>query len=141
MKIKLIVFLFFITSQTLADVQFYRCVDSSGKAHYSNIPLDMNADCQDRINRYVHMLEQDYQNLDQEYNKYRQTEQEEFVENKDAGQRSVTNIFDSDQALEQLLQVSDENRDSTASKRFRARSDAVERALEQQKQTNPSLDR
>ncbi len=132
-----------LTSISVHSVEFSSCIDKNGKSHFTNLPdSSLNSNCELKEDRYLTMLNQDYQNLHNEFKKYEPVEEEveleeSFIENlDDLSINSITNpvkdLLDPDKALEQLIQAS-EDRDDPFTRAMRSRSNAVDSIIKQGK--------
>ena len=140
MKILSITILTLLSFPSLA-VELYSCTDDSGKTHYTNLPensLDSNCHSKDH---YTVMLEQDYANLASIYQQYEVEEIEEVDKDTpldlttsdispDAIKSKVSDIFDPDKALEELMEAT-EDRDDVFTRAMRGRSEGIKNVLEQ----------
>lgn len=60
------------------SVEFYKCVDTDGKSHFTNLPRNsLDRNCVQKTNLYALMLDEDYQNLNMESRKYEQGDNDE----------------------------------------------------------------
>ncbi len=144
MKILSFIVLSYVSFSTFA-IELYSCTDETGKTHYTNLPknsLDSNCKAKDQ---YAVMLQQDYDNLSHIYSKYEsEAEQDDFYENtstepfqfsetdfsSDSIKNKVTDIFDADKALEELMEAT-EDRDDVFTRAIRGRTKGVKDIIEQ----------
>lgn len=141
---KLLSFIILILySFTSYAVEFYRCIDDRGQVHFTNLPKSsLESNCTPK-DTYTLMLNQDYQNLANEFKKYEVSadEPEDFELGEidlsvDSMTKSVKDVFDPDKALEQLMQ-STEDRDDPFTRAVRGRSKGIEGIMEQAKPDTP----
>jgi hypothetical protein len=142
---KLLYFTFLsLVSLSSYSVEFSRCIDDKGQVHFTNMPLsNLDSNCAQKVDHYVTMLNQDYENLANEFKKYEEPDDfidDIFLEDVDLSINSLTqpvkDILDPDKALEQLLE-STEDRDDPVTRAFRGRSEGIERIMDQAKPSNP----
>ena len=122
MKIKVFVCLLSFSISSSA-VEFYRCIDSDGKQHFTNMPeSSLNKDCKQNKDHYAVMLEQDYSNLDKEFEKYMAIHEEELQANNVINDETINigdvelkkpglHIFDPDAAYDELIETTTERDD------------------------------
>jgi uncharacterized protein DUF4124 len=128
-----------LSSLSSYAVEFYRCIDDNGVAHFTNLPkssLDSNCAAKDR---YSLMLDQDYSNLATEFNKYEVSideTSEEIELSVDSMAQSVKNVFDPDKAFEELMSVT-EDRDDAFTRAMRGRSKGVDDIMSQSRPNTP----
>lgn len=131
----LLLFASLLFIESVFALQFNRCVDANGVAHYTNLPLStLDANCKQRENYYSLRLQSDYQRLKQNMDNPRRP----IVADKDEEDKGVVEqvkdvidgMVDADQALEQLLENTRNARQNPASRFFRARTSAVETILD-----------
>ena len=130
MKYLIFTSLFFF-SITAHAIEFYRCTDTNGKDYFTNLPASsLDANCQQKNDHFVVLLEQDYLNLSNEFKKYEAVEEETPLESIiDKVGLPSADILDAEFALEELLENTKEKRNSEVSKFFRARTRAIETVL------------
>ncbi|GJM06068.1 MAG: hypothetical protein DHS20C09_20640 [marine bacterium B5-7] len=140
MKILFIVLSVLFSSQSYA-VEFYQCIDQKGHKHFTNLSADsLDSNCQPKTDRYSYLLGQDYSNLEHKLENYTQIFETQELEREQTGDSAITSksfidpvkdLFDSDKALEQLLEASNKREKNMATEFFDARSNAVESVLSQ----------
>jgi hypothetical protein len=119
------------------SVEFSRCIDDKGQVHIINLPKsNLGTDCKLKEDHYTVMLNQDYQNLSEEFKKYevvKEEPEETFFEDTDLSLNTISNpvkdILDPDKALEQLMDAT-EDRDDPFTRAMRGRSNAFEKVIE-----------
>ena len=155
--------LFTLSTLTVFPVQavdFYRCVDENGIAHFTNLPASsLNSNCEQQNDSFSVMLNEDYQNLSQEHEKYEISNVEDSTDfgelnddnaalhmdiNRDNGADAsdeeemklfgaikipTKNIFDPDVAEEELFSTI-EKRDDVITRAIRGRTKALETIIE-----------
>lgn len=144
MKILSFIVLSYFPFSTFA-IELYSCTDETGKTHYTNLSknsLDSSCKLKDH---YAVMLKQDYDNLTHIYSKYEsEAEQDDFDANTstepfqlsevdispDSIKNNVTDVFDADKALEQLME-STEDRDDVFTRAILGRTKGVKDIIEQ----------
>ncbi len=114
MKLLLIAILMFLSNQTYA-VEFYQCIDGSGKPHYTNLPADsFDSNCHQKSDRFDYLLKEDYSNLSDGLNKYK-SEQDEIDKKFSIGGLELMiphkDMFDSEVAAEELLETTAKRND------------------------------
>ncbi len=127
-----------LTSISVHSVEFSSCIDKNGESHFTNLPKSsLNSNCELKEDRYLTMLNQDYQNLHNEFKKYEPVEEdpeiiESLVDNFDVSiapipksVEDIKDLLDPDKALEQLMEAT-ENRDDPYTRAMRGRSNAVD---------------
>ena len=130
--------LFFSLPVPIHAIEFNRCVDSEGVAHFTNVaPEKLDKNCK-QPSFYQLQLENDYLQIDQ--NILAMQRQPEVTEETpelelsdvsvDESSNTINQLFDPDKALEQLLENTQESEPNAATKMFRARSDAVEKIMD-----------
>ncbi len=152
MRLNLYPYYIFALAMALSNVhaiEFTQCIDSNGNRHISNLnPETLDKDCQPVKDYHDMLLHQDYQNLDQQIANYAQAAEEEAENDESLVARaqdsiknllppSINDLLDPDKALEQLLENTREQPQNSATKLFKARSDAVEKVMETEKYPNP----
>ena len=137
---KILLYLSFILFSTASySIEFYRCTDTYGKIHLTNMPKSsLDSNCRQKTDYHSVFLEEDYSNLAEEYKKYEITKKEEIDTELEIIAKPISDIIDSDKALEKLLDNANENKDSEATKLFKARTEAVESTLSEDKPTDRS---
>ena len=134
------------------SVEFHRCVDNNGQKHFTNLPktsLDSNCSPKDH---YALMLNNDYQNLSVEHEKYEISEEDivlfeepESVTSKDSKpfdlrdvdlsvetvKSKVQDILNPDKALEELMTTT-ENRDDAFTRAMRGRAKGIQTIIDQE---------
>jgi hypothetical protein len=120
-------------------IEFYRCSDASGKVHLTTMPKSsLDANCKQKSDQYAVMLEQDYLNLSNRFKKYEIIKEPDDIEfTLENFTKPVMELLDADKALDELLENTKTKRNSEVSKFFRARSDAVESILSEEKPNTP----
>lgn len=98
----------------------------------------LDANCRQKTDQYAVMLEQDYLALSNKFKQYEIIDEpDDFEDMLDDITKPVLDLLDADKALDELLDNTKTKRNSEASKFFRARSDAVESILSEEKPTTP----
>ncbi|MEO1924972.1 MAG: DUF4124 domain-containing protein [Gammaproteobacteria bacterium] len=135
-------------SYSSVAVEFYRCIDDKGQAHFTNLPkssLDSNCAPKDR---YAMMLGQDYSNLENEFKQYEvKVDESEILEFNDIDStidessdktitQSVKDVFDPDKAFDELMSAT-KDRDDVFTRAMRNRSKAVESIIEEEYDGKP----
>ena len=122
-------------------IEFYQCIDSEGQSHFTNLPKStLDSDCRPKNDQYMVMLNQDYQNLENEFLKYETSEEETFDildVTLDSASKSISELFDADMALEELLENTQDKRNNFATDFFKARTEAVESILSEENPVPP----
>ena len=122
------------------SIEFYQCIDSKGQSHYTNLPKNsLDKECRQKDNQYLVMLNQDYQNLENEFLKYETpVEDINLIEmSVDTVTKPISDLLDSDKALDELLENTQEKRKNFATEFFRARTEAVKSILEEENPNPP----
>lgn len=111
MKILVITSLFLFATN-IAAIEFYKCTDEKGQVHFSNLSADtLDSNCNPEDDRYALMLQEDYSNLEIEFNKYNSDltkieNDDESLLQIDSLIHTTKNLMDSDKALDELLENS-----------------------------------
>lgn len=136
---KYIIFICFtISFQSVLALEFISCIDNNGQVHLTTMPkTSLDANCKQKTDHYTFMLEQDYSKLEKEFTKYEVTDEAEEGLVMNNLNEPILDALRTDSALDQLLENSDDNRESTASEFFRKRSDAVDSILSEEKDISP----
>ncbi len=129
-----IIILLVLFSPLAQALEFNRCVDGNGVAHYTNLPLStLDANCRQKLDPQNIYLRYDYQRLQRNMDN-RLSESTEIVGDEDNAVDRVVNAvsdaLDADKALESLLENTQEARANPATEFFRARTEAVRKILE-----------
>jgi hypothetical protein len=143
MKLLLFTILLLFSFSTYS-VEFSRCIDDKGKVHFTNLPLSsLDTNCAKKEDYYVIMLNQDYENLANEFKKYEEPDEVTdniFLDNVDLSVNSLTqpvkDILDPDKALKQLMDAT-EDRDDPFTRAMRGRSKGLESIMQQDKPSTP----
>ncbi len=133
-------------------VEFHSCIDNNGQKHFTNLPkysLDSNCSPKDH---YALMLNNDYQNLSVEHEKYEISEEDivlfeepESVTSKDSKpfdlrdvdlsvetvKSKVQDILNPDKALEELMTTT-EDRDDAFTRAMRGRAKGIQTIIDQE---------
>jgi len=129
-------------------IEFHRCIDSSGKPHYTHLPIELlDSDCQLRMNYQDYQLEKQYQAIhNRVYLQHLKSQQnnpnpdESPANNEPVQDESVSALSLSDEnvdaALNNLIKHQAAKSNFTT-KFFKARTRAVETILEAEKPVNP----
>ncbi len=106
-------------------VKFYQCIDDKGQAHFTNLPeSSLDSNCEQKTDHFSIMLNQDYLNLANEFNKHKVKEDES--DEIDSITQPVKDISDPDKALDELVDTSLNKPENAATKFFKARTKTVE---------------
>ncbi len=129
-----IIILVLLFSPLVQALEFNRCIDANGVAHYTNLPLStLDGNCRQKMDPQNMYLRYDYQRLQRDVDN-RLPDSTEIIGNEgitvDGVVNAVTDALDADKALESLLQNTQEARANPASEFFRARTEAVRKILE-----------
>lgn len=136
---KFIIFICFtFLYQSSFAIEFIRCINDNGKVHLTTMPKSsLDANCKQKTDHYSIMLEQDYSKLNNQFTKYEEQDDDLVIGNVN---EPVLDGLDPDKALNELLENSDNNRESAASELFKKRSDAVDSILSEEKPVDPPND-
>lgn len=144
---KIIIFISLLFLSTAAySVEFYRCLDASGKVHLTTMPKSsLDANCRQKTDHFAALLQQDYLNLSNEFKKYEVTVEDDTSGNQPSefsiGDTKFKipgkHIFDSDAAYEELMETTSK-RDDPITNFFRARTDTIESILLEERPINAS---
>lgn len=120
-------------------VEFNSCTDDKGHTHFTNLPKSsLDSNCAPE-NHYTVMLNQDYLNLFNGYKKYVAAEKEPGnIVSLESFSQPVKDILDPDKALDMLVDSSLKKDENAAKKFFKARTNAVEQILNEDKQSSLS---
>ncbi|NOG59398.1 MAG: DUF4124 domain-containing protein [Proteobacteria bacterium] len=137
-----------ILSFSLHAVEFHSCTDNNGQTHFTNLPLtSLNSNCTPK-DYYSEILNQDYQNLSNEYAKYDNHSEKEGDDTSELFEigkidissgtlsNKVQDIFDPDKALQELME-STENRDDAFTRAMRGRAKGIQSIIDQENIKKP----
>ncbi len=132
-----------LTSISVHSVEFSSCIDKNGETHFTNLPkTSLNSNCEIKEDRYLTMLNQDYQNLANEFKKYEPAKKvPETIGNRaenlgvsiapiPKSLEDIKDLMDPDKALEQLMEAT-EDRNDPYTRAMRGRSNAIDSIMNQ----------